>query len=52
MNATWSSRVTMGLIEACRERDMSFGYIEFLGRGWVMGDVDGMPVGMAVSQTS
>ena len=37
VNATWSSRVTMGLIEACRERDMSFGYIEFLGRdGWLV----------------
>ena len=31
MNATWGSRVTLGLLEACRERDMSFGYIEFLG---------------------
>lgn len=47
MNATWSSRVTMGLIEACRERDMSFGYIESLGRDGWMGDVDGMHVRMA-----
>ena len=31
VNATWGSRVTLGLLEACRERDMSFGYIEFLG---------------------
>ena len=31
MNATLGSRVTLGLLEACRERDMSFGYIEFLG---------------------
>lgn len=29
VNATWGSRVTLGLLEACRERDMSFGYIEF-----------------------
>eukprot|EP00435_Cladocopium_sp_Y103_P038642 s144_g10.t1 len=29
VNATWGSRVTLGLLEACRERDMSFGYMEF-----------------------
>eukprot|EP00438_Fugacium_kawagutii_P019553 Skav233289 [mRNA] locus=scaffold4120:234244:239072:+ [translate_table: standard] len=29
VNATWGSRVTLGLLDACRERDMSFGYIEF-----------------------
>eukprot|EP00439_Symbiodinium_sp_Y106_P086857 s122_g36.t1 len=29
VNATWSSRVALGLMEACQQREMSFGYIEF-----------------------
>eukprot|EP00931_Biecheleriopsis_adriatica_P032553 TRINITY_DN18991_c0_g1_i1.p1 TRINITY_DN18991_c0_g1~~TRINITY_DN18991_c0_g1_i1.p1 ORF type:complete len:806 (+),score=182.84 TRINITY_DN18991_c0_g1_i1:57-2474(+) len=29
LNATWAARVTLGLMEASRERNMRFGYIEF-----------------------